>query len=254
MKLRLGAAVLTAALIPLTALTGAAPARAGTVDVTPPEVGSCHQLTWHQVAGQSDARPSVPCTDEHDLVTTRVITFDTAPDWTSDELYYRVARQCYRSINDFFGGDAKDVQLSTYSTWFFYPTAAQQEAGAAWARCDLGLHTTTGRAHRDALKQLPTDGQPALGTAPLDDSIARCRLGGGGDFAVTTCDHAHRFRAVRAFRFPGATYPGLKRITHWSVHRCDHALGDDFGYFDAPTKFLWSAHRRFTICFTRTRS
>ncbi|RHW27449.1 hypothetical protein D0Z08_09910 [Nocardioides immobilis] len=60
MKMRLGAAVLLAALTPLTAVSAPAPAR-GEVDITPPAVGSCFDLTLDEVKAVSNAKPPVDC-------------------------------------------------------------------------------------------------------------------------------------------------------------------------------------------------
>jgi hypothetical protein len=251
MKLRLGAAVLAVALSTLTAVTAAAPAMAGDVDITPPAVGSCHDLTWEEAYGDSEPLPAVPCTDPHTLVTTKVITFSEAPDWSSDAVATKVVKQCYRSEIDFFGGQRKSIQMSTYGIWYFYPTEAQRAAGALWARCDVGLYSTAGRGTDPTIKKLPTDGPPLLGAPPVDQ-VAKCRKGKRADYAVTTCDRGHALRVVKAVLYPADRYPGQKRINSWTNDKCSRALGRSFGYWSAPTKFLWGLKLRYSLCYRTT--
>lgn len=253
MKLRLGAAVLTVALASLTAVTSTSATAGPSVDISPPEVGSCHDLTWEEAYGESEPLPAVPCTEPHTLITTRVVTFSQAPDWDSEEVANRVVKQCDAALIDFFDGKVRSIQMSTYGIWFFYPTEAQQEAGASWARCDVGLYSTVGRSTDPTIKKLPTDGAPVLGALPLPDAVAKCRKGAGADFGVTTCDRTHSYRVARTPLYPGDTYPGQRRINSWTVDKCRRELRRSFGYWSAPSKFGWKADLRYSLCYRTTR-
>lgn len=246
MKLRLGAAVLVAALIPLTAVTTSSPASAG-VDTTPPEVGSCHALSYDQAFDKADPNPAVPCTERHTSVTTKVVMFAEAPDWSDLAALVRVAgRHCTRANLAFFGNNVRAYQLSTYISWFFIPTRAQREAGASWMRCDLTLY-----GYR-SLKPLPTDGDPALGALPLDNKVARCRKGKRNDYDVTSCDRAHQFHATHAVKYPGADYPGDKRMVRWTIRTCSERLGRSFGYWTRATRSGWKHGLRYSVCYKTT--
>ena len=254
MKLRSAVAVVAIGLSALTAASSWEPARAGTVDITPPEVGSCHDLTWDEAYGESEPLPPVDCTASHTLVTIKVVSFASEPDWGSATLANRVVRQCYKAEIDLFDSQVKSIQMSTYGIWFFYPTKAQQEAGARWARCDLGIRTTIGRTSNPTMKQLPTDGPPVLGPTPLPDSLAKCRKGKRGDFALTTCDRSHSLRLKRAVHYPGDSYPGAHRINNWTIDRCRRELGRSFGYWTAPSRYTWNAGFSYSLCYKTTSS
>lgn len=230
-----------------TAASAAGPAARG-VDITPPVVDSCHALTYDEAMTEADPDPAVACSDAHTSVTTKVITLDASPDWSSEALMKQVSVQCERSTIDYFHNATKALQLSTYSGYFFYPTKAQREAGATWARCDVALYG------KNNLKPLPTDGRPALDPLPLADGIAKCRMGKAADYSVVSCDHAHRYHATTAVKHPGSTYPGLKRLMKWTDAHCASELGRSFGYYWAPSAFLWRAGLRYSLCYKTSTS
>jgi len=246
MKLRLGAAVLAGVLAPLTAVTAPSPATAG-VDTNPPAEGSCHDLTLREAFRPADPDPPVGCRRTHTSVTTNVLVLAAPPpDWGADRFVQRVSERCARGNLAYFSGRAKVVQLSAVSQWIFFPTRAQREAGAAWVRCDVAIDRGRG------LKVLRDRPFPAL-RAPLGNHVARCRKG-PENFLVTTCDQAHRYRAVRALKYPGRTYPGQRRMIRWTVNHCRDALGRSFGFYEAATSYKWRTGYRFSICFRRTRN
>jgi hypothetical protein len=248
MRLRTAAAIAAAlsvlGLVPAAASAAPEPARG--VDITPPAAGDCHALTFAEAQDKADPDAAVPCTDAHTSVTTKVITFDSAPDWSSNKVFHQVSLKCERSRVDYFSA-TKALELSTYFTYFFYPTKAQQDAGATWARCDAALYG------KNNLKPLPTDGDPSLGSLPLADGVAKCRLGKAAKYAIVSCDHAHRYHATTAIKRPGS-YPGLKKMTTWTVDHCRARLGRSFGYYAAPTRFSWNAGLRYSVCYKTTRS
>lgn len=249
MTLRLGAAVLAVALTTLaTAAAGSAPAAGTGTDITPPEVGSCHDLTYDEGYEDADPDPAVDCTARHTTVTTNVVMLDTAPDWNDQDAILKIVRrECTPTDLAFFSNKVKAFQLSTYSSWFFLPTRVQQEAGALWIRCDISLY-----GYR-SLKPLPTDGDPELGPLPLDDNVAACRKGKREDFNVTSCDRTHRFHATVAAKYPGDRYPGDRRMTRWTIHKCADRLGRSFGYWQRPGRLQWRLGLRYSICYKTTR-
>lgn len=248
MKLRRSAAVLaTATLVPLSAATVSQPASAG-VDISPPAVGSCHDLTYREGLKNADPDPAVPCSALHTSVTSSVVVFNETPDWSNpNAIIRRASPKCIRGDLAFFDGKVKEYQLSTYSGWFFFPTRAQQEAGANWVRCDVALY-----GYR-SLEPLPRTGGPTLGRLPLSDHVALCRKGKGDDFAVTVCDRAHRYHATFAAKHAGRRYPGLRPMVRWTIRKCHARLGRSFGFYQAATRAQWKVGLRYSVCYKTTR-
>lgn len=246
MKLRLGAAVVLAVLTPLTVVTTSSPAHAG-VDITPPEVGSCHDITYDEAWEQSDPQPAVPCSDPHTTMTVSVMDFGTVADWDDERIWRQAVVACYKATSRFFG-DAKTVQMSAYTNWSFRPTDAQREAGAAWIRCDVALQAG------ERLRPLPTDGDPQLGSLPHPRRFALCRKGKATQYLTTTCDAAHAFRAKTTVRYPADAYPGRpRRLVSWTIDKCRRELGRSFALYEIPTRWEWIGGMRNSICYTKTR-
>ena len=245
MRLRLGAAVLVAAILPLTAVTIQQPASAG-VDTTPPAVGSCHDLTLREGYRASDPDPAVACSARHTSHTFKVVEFEDPPPWRDEKVLQKIVRrQCVPAVRGALGGNAKAVQLSaTSAPWWFMPTPAQRDAGAAWIRCDLV------NLGGDRLMPLPAD--PTL-SLPLSDSRAKCRVGKRAHYLVTTCSRPHQYRATHAVKYPSARYPGDRRLQRWSVRKCGDKLGRSFGYYEWPGRLDWKLGFSYSICFKTTR-
>jgi len=245
-KVRIGAAVLLAALIPLTGVTTPAPARAGEVDITPPAVGSCHDISSGEVADVSDPDPAVDCALRHQSVTVAVVELQD-PDWSDgDAVWAAAATPCARASLALFENQAKALQMSAYTRLYFFPTKAQRDAGASWVRCDVALLAAT------YPKPLPTDGDPVLGPLPLADNVARCRGTKGNEYVVVMCKHAHAFRATHAVKYAGDSYPGQHRMIRWTIRRCSDKLGRSFGFYEAAPREKWRAGLRYSICFKKT--
>lgn len=240
MKLRLGAAVLLAALVPLTAVTAPSPATAG-VDTTPPAVGSCHDLTLEEGYGFSDPDPAVSCSGRHTSLTHKVIQFAEAPNWQDrDALSVVVTRRCNSSFIDALGGSTKAIQLSAFTGWWFAPTKAQRDAGATWVRCDLSI------SGGDRLMPLPEDVTLDL---PLPDSQAKCRKGKAADYLLTVCGRAHQFRATHAVKYPSNTYPGTRRLVRWTYRKCSDKLGRSLGLYERPSRLEWKLGFGHSLCY-----
>ena len=108
-----GAALLLAALTPLTAVTTPSSADA-LVDTDPPAVGSCHNLTYEEIRGVSSDKPPVPCSSRHTTLTFDVVEFAEPPDWNDEDTYEGdVFAQCNLSWIDVLGNPEIDhsVQL-----------------------------------------------------------------------------------------------------------------------------------------------
>jgi hypothetical protein len=245
LKLRLGAAVLLAALVPLTAVTAPSPARAGEVDITPPEVGSCHALTLADEDAASDPDPAVDCAGQHTSVTVAVLEFAEPPNWSDFDALGRVAlRRCYPRHVEALGGSMKVVRRSAHISYYFIPTRAQRDAGAAWMRCDVVLYGG------DRLMPLPDE--LALGDLPLPDARARCLKGRAADYALTVCTRAHQYRARYSVRFPYDAWPGVRTIRRHALRQCDRRVDGQFLYEYPPSRLWWHLGYRHAICLPKT--
>lgn len=240
MKLRLGAAVLTAALIPLAATT-ATPAHAG-VDITPPEVGSCHDLTMAEAYEESDPDPAVACNARHTTATVAVVMLDAAPaDWADGSTYpASVWRTCGEAYEAALGDNPKVIRRSAHSWFWFSPTRVQREAGALWVRCDVGL--------LGGDKLLPIPENLTLGGLPLPDSRAKCRKGKAANYAYTACSQAHKFRAKLSIKYPHASFPGVRRSKAFALKKCRARATAPFFYEWVETRGQWRNGYRHAVC------
>lgn len=236
--------------VALTAVTAtlAAPAEAGLVDITPPEVGSCHDLSVEEATQWTDPAEPVDCTTVHTTETFRVLELEGTPDWDDKEaLYDLVEPRCLSGLRSYLGGTQKALEMSAYFVLWYLPTAAQREAGATWVRCDLAV------LGRSKLRRLPTHRPPSLGSLPLDDDIARCRFRyKDGNYYVTACAQTHAYRAKEAVRFDDGPYPGLRSMREFAIRKCSKRLPHQGFYWEVPVRSEWRAGWRYAICYQST--
>ena len=245
MKLRLGATVLAVALTTLTTAAGSAPADArGTVDTTPPAVGTCHDLTWKEFLAYSEPEAPAPCASSHTSFTVRVTHLDPVANW-HDQWPRIVGREyvpCLKDLVDVTGGREAEIQLSSYALTFYRPTKAQRDAGAAWVRCDAALLGGV-----QALAPVPSD-VVIEGTRPSND-VRRCSLGKRQDFARTVCTRRHRYIATWTFKMRGDHYPGEKAAQRFAYRKCLDKLGrGDWLYSWISSRAYWRAGLRYAVC------
>lgn len=244
MKLRLGAAVLLAALVPLTAVTAPSPATAG-VDTTPPAVGSCHDLTLEEAYAESDPDPAVPCSARHTSATVATVELDEAPaDWGDPASYPRsVWRTCHEAFHVALGNNRKVIRRSAHTLFWFSPTRVQREAGALWVRCDVA---TLGG---DRLVPIPR--RLKLGGLPLPDSRAKCRQGAGADYAYTACSRPHQYRATHSIKYPHSSFPGPRKSKRFALRECRERASAPFFYEFVSSRAAWRDGYRHAVCLFR---
>lgn len=242
LKLRLGAAVLLAAITPLTAVTSPSPARAG-VDITPPEVGSCHDLTMAEAFEESDPDPAVDCAARHTTATVATVELAEAPaDWADPSTYPdSVWRTCGEAFEVALGDVPKVIQRSAHSWFWFSPTRVQREGGALWVRCDIGL-----LGGHDHLLKLPQELR--LGGLPLPDGRALCRQGKRADYAYTACSQPHKFRATVSIKYPHASFPGVRKSKEFALRKCRARATAPFFYEWVRSRAQWRNGYRHAVC------
>ncbi|MEZ0579903.1 septum formation family protein [Nocardioides sp. MH1] len=242
MKLRLGAAVLAAALLPLTTFLVPAPVSAGTVDTTPPTVGSCHALSWKQYMARTEAAPAVDCSARHTSLTVRVTQLETAPtSW--DDVYADEYVPCLKDAVQATGGSAAKYQMTAYGVTFYRPTAAQIDAGAAWLRCDIVLI-----GGDEALAPVPQD--TVIGGARPSADVRKCREGKRADYRLTVCTRPHKYVAYTTARMRNRSYPGEKAAKRFAARRCNDLIGGGgvFLYEWVTSRYSWRAGLRNAVC------
>jgi len=241
----IGAAVLLAALIPLTAVSAPAPARAGEVDITPPAIGSCFDLTYDQVRAVSNGEPPVDCTARHTTLTFDVVEFAEPPDWNDEDTYVgQVYDQCNLSWIDVLGGSPKKITRSSYTYYWLLPTPAQRDAGAAWIRCELVLRGG------GSLVPLPQDVR--LGQLPLPAEVARCAEGRRTDYRETVCSRRHQFRATRSVELPGDRWRGYDAVQQLALEACRKRVPSGFRYSWPSSRYWWRLGFRYATCLPKT--
>lgn len=153
-----------------------------------PAVGSCHDGTFDQAKGNNLTVPTVPCSSDHTLVTTRVVQLPADVDVSDWKKVYKViARQCDAAERKLLGRSPLRRALTMYAGFSFIPTADQRAAGARWASCHLTLWGTRG------LYDLPTKVRK-LPRKPVA-AVARCAT----PAKWLPCSEKHTLRAVAAF-------------------------------------------------------
>lgn len=180
-------------------------------------------------------------------VTVGAIQFETAPDWNDHDSYAGlVSKRCLSKMGSYFGDRYKALSLSNWTIYWFIPTAAEREAGAKWVRCDAAIYSP------GQMPKLPTDGSPLLDEPPLPDWSARCAQGEDKNYATTTCNRSHAYRATHAIKYPSSTYPGHDTGAEWTLRKCRAKFGDRPFLYWFPGKTSFKIGYRYGVCFKKT--
>ncbi|MEI5674221.1 MULTISPECIES: hypothetical protein [unclassified Nocardioides] len=164
---------------------GVAPASAADPLYGAPAVDSCHDITMKQSEAATITEAAVACSADHTLATTAVAVLPDSVDLTDFDAVVAAA-PCTAARRKAVGKSPLHYALTLYSTFLFVPTAAQQDAGARWVSCHLGVADTQG------LNDLPTT-LPKLKRKPAA-SVAKCAT----DRTYVTCAEKHAYRATTA--------------------------------------------------------
>lgn len=112
-----------------------------------PLAGKCSQMTYDDAMGETVSSETVPCIHQH---TTEIVHVGTLPDgigYDSEELWSAVFDGCRPEFEAHIPTDALVRARTLLRSYAFVPTAEQQEAGARWYRCDVGLVGHDKQAH-----------------------------------------------------------------------------------------------------------
>lgn len=248
----LPAAVLT--LVSLVAVLLAAPlapsATATTATSAPltgaPSVGECHKLTLKGLYRASDHSKQVRCSREHTSRVVKVLQLPDGVTWgASDAKLSRIAtRKCRPSWEKTLGGTYRSRDMTSYSSAWFMPTAAQRDRGARWFSCHLILW-----GGGTSLAPLPTDKVPATGSLPHPDNIAACLT----KSARTTCLRKHTWRATGTFVVDKRKFPGDRALRRAAIRRCPAQVSTDSFRWTYRSSILWAMGDHVVVCFSKTR-
>lgn len=167
------------------AVAAPSPAQAADPLTGAPAVGSCHDVTIKQADAATLTEVPVGCSADHTLITTAVAALPASVD-ISDFDAVMAAAPCVKARKKAVGSNPLLYSLTLYSTFAFVPTAAQQDAGAHWVSCHVGVWDTRG------LNDLPTT-LPKLKRKPAA-AVAKCST----KRAYVTCAEKHAYRATTA--------------------------------------------------------
>lgn len=208
-----------------------------------PAVGDCHSMTWAEYQAATDTDAPISCERAHTSRTVAVKDV-TSADFRTDEAVVKAGvRVCSPSVARAIGGSERNRKLTAYSLTFYQPTKAQLQAGARWIRCDLVL------LGGNRLLPLPTDEEPAVGSAPHADSVARCLREFRAGPLVTACSESHHYRAKGTVQVQGPAYPGNDRLYRIAQQRCPGIAGRTW-YATWPGETSWTQGKeRHLVCY-----
>jgi len=138
-----------------------------------PKVGECHNLTFKDIAAESDTRKPVTCSSKHTTMTVAVVPAPAgASHGSEDAQAFAVGQACADGFTKAVGGDSKTRIKTLYSLAWFVPTKSQRAKGARWMRCDVTL--------TDQRRAYPLTGkQPLLADGPTGGEKRCGRIVGG---------------------------------------------------------------------------
>lgn len=180
-----------------------------------PMVGSCTDMTWSDVMGET-ATEDVDCDHRH---TTEVVGVGQLPDDLSWDQRRQVGKAvvagCASAWETVTTDDHLLYRRSAYEKFWFMPSQEQRDAGARWFRCDLA------RVKGDKLMVTTSPGMPTV-TKKLHNNVRRCMT---KDFYATVCKTKVRhlgWRNKEAFwlSVPAKDARAEKKVRRVALERC----------------------------------
>lgn len=257
-RLVLSLGVAAAALALVSACAGPFGGETSADRLTPPQLGTCRDLTPEHLTAPSNATDPVPCSTDHTAQTFAIGTLPTETGSAYDDKRHgeHVYAACQKAFGEFLGADESVALRSRLSWAWFRPSEKGWTNGARWYRCDV----IGGPAGATRLKDLPSDARGMFSTE-LPDAWMTCARGGTVATGVKVdCTEKHDWRAVTTVKIgqPTDPYPGDRIVEVRSRDFCKDSVGGwmhyppdyDYGY----TWFReaqWSIGNRRSICWAR---
>jgi len=255
-------AVLPAVLLALALLStscGSAQRDGESDSTTPPQPGTCRELSAADLRAPSNANPVVACSRRHTAETFAVGTLPKETGTSYDDKRHGtfVFDTCSKAFRDFLGVD-ESLAMRVQLAWaWFRPSKRAWDSGARWYRCDV----VGGPDGAKVLRPLPAEARGLFST-DLPDAWLTCAQGPTVPHSTKVpCSERHDWRAVTAVKIgqPQDPYPGDRIVQVRSRDYCSDWVGAwmhyapnyDFGYTwfrDAD----WATGNRRSVCWART--
>ena len=177
-----------------------------------PAVGTCYQLTYDELMAVSTPAEPVDCTSRHTAQVLAVLTLPDGLDWDSSpaRLDRLTQKACSPAHSEVVKDDPRVHARTLVQFSYFYPDAAEQEAGARWFRCDVSLRTG------DTLLRLPEELPRVRRAAAIDDTVGRCVT---RKYTYTACSTSHRYVHAAAIVVDGVRPRSAERVLAEVAHR-----------------------------------
>lgn len=157
-----------------------------------PTEDTCSVMTAKQVMKVTAPSKTVNCEKRHTTLVSKVALLPEGLDYDDRDLFSRVSQICADNTARKVGGDLLSRRRTFYATHYFVPTKAQQERGARWYRCDIGLYAAGKMfSHRGSY--------PKVTKNKIPDAVGRCIT---AKRAYTVCSQKHAYKHRAAAQTP----------------------------------------------------
>jgi cytochrome c5 len=242
----------------------AAPSSSPSASVSPkpPEVGSCHRLTFRVATdGASAPDDDVDCATSH---TTETYLTGAVPDriaalpYDGRKMMSWVLDRCGPEVVSYLGNRWDRIRYGLYDYFYFLAPKQAFAAGAHWFRCDTAAADYGTRtlvpvkgSLRDVLQQ------------PVAETYTRCQVKRGKKLLATSCDARHTGRPVGVALLGNKAEktPRVPELTRRAKQACDARAGryarrhgqDYYTYnFFGPDTGTWRRGDTYTVCYVQT--
>ncbi|WP_232676997.1 septum formation family protein [Nocardioides sp. R-C-SC26] len=229
--------------------------------VEAPRLGACRMLTVADLAEQTNATVTVPCSERHTAQTYAVgdLPADLRDaDRDSAEVGAFAYDTCSTKLQKFLGAD-ESLAMRTIVSWaWFRPSARAWDKGARWYRCDA----VGGGDHSLSLAALPSPSAEGMLQGRPDDRWMVCAQGASvSESPKIACSQPHDWRAVTTIKVgePNEAYPGDQEVEITTRDFCSDSVGAWLNY---PVDFEygytwfhqdeWDAGNRRSVCWAKT--
>ncbi|GAB3856670.1 hypothetical protein GCM10028801_14020 [Nocardioides maradonensis] len=105
-----------------------------------PAVGQCYNMAGSLViSSESATAPTVPCSGQHTVVITAVAQMPATMTYSGTAFATFLSKTCLPATVRASGGSKLRYGRSSYADYVFIPTTAQQDQGAHWVTCMMGI-------------------------------------------------------------------------------------------------------------------
>lgn len=195
----IGLALVATALVAVPVATAAEATTSGTM-YGAPKAGTCYSVSAKVAQTQSSTTATAhSCRKAHTLwvfATSAVPTSIDITDPSNTALGNLVLKVCRPKLTDKIGTQGRNWGLSSYEWYAFFPTKQQQDHGARWFTCELGIYAGQGRLATTSLAK------PARLSMHPEKLFQNCAT---ATYYWTNCAAKHAYRATYTQVFTAAS-------------------------------------------------